>query len=88
MSIELVNIDTKGRQRSLTVYFWEKSKFGFLNPKTGFAFWGANQKTDHESIKYKLRMDSSDQIQIWSFEIHNLSDFFLGGGGGVEKKHF
>ena len=31
-----------------------KSKSGFPNPKTEFAFFGANQKTDHESIKSKL----------------------------------
>ena len=35
-------------------------------------FWGANRKTDHES---RLRADSSDQIQIRIFEIHNLSVF-------------
>ena len=38
-------------------------------------FWGANPKTDHESIKSTLRVDSSDQIQIQIFEIHNLSVF-------------
>ena len=30
---------------------------------------------DHESIKSTLRVDSSDQIQIRIFEIHNLSVF-------------
>ena len=30
------------------------SKSGFPNPKTEFAFFLANQKTDHESIKSKL----------------------------------
>ena len=41
-------------------------------------------------MKYKLRVDSSDQIQIRIFEIHNLKRFFLGGGGGegIEKKYF
>ena len=37
-------------------------------------------------MKYKLRVDSSDQIQIRIFEIHNLKRFFLGGGGGKELK--
>ena len=46
-------------------------------------FWGADPKTDHESINSTLRVDSSDQIQIEIFKIHNLSGFFfLGGGGG------
>ena len=43
-------------------------------------------------MKYKLRVDSSDQIQIRIFEIHNLKRFFFGGGGrereGIEKKYF
>ena len=30
---------------------------------------------DHKSIKSTLRVDSSDQIQIRIFEIHNLSVF-------------
>ena len=38
-------------------------------------FLGANRKTAHESIKSRLRADSSDQIQIRIFEIHNLSVF-------------
>ena len=32
-----------------------------------------NPKTDHESIKSTLRVDSSHQIQIRIFEIHNLN---------------
>ena len=52
-----------------------KSKSGFPNPKTDFAFFGTNRKMDHEAIKSTLRMDSSDQIQIRIFEIHNLSVF-------------
>ena len=40
-----------------------KSKSGFPNPKTDFAFFWAN----HESIKSTLRVDSSDQIQIRIF---------------------
>ena len=55
--------------------FLEKSKSGFTNPKMNFAFFWANRKTDHESIKSTFRVDSSDQIQIWSFEIHNVSVF-------------
>ena len=47
-----------------------KSKSGFPNPKT-----------DHESIKSTLRVDSSDQIQIQIFEIHNF-------GKGFEKSIF
>ena len=31
-----------------------ETKSGFPNPKTEFAFFLANQKTDHESIKSKL----------------------------------
>ena len=45
------------------------------------SFW-ANPKTDHESVKSTLWVDSSDQIQIRIFEIHNLSVFF---GKGFEK---
>ena len=54
--------------------FFEKSKSGFPNPKT-----------DHESIKSTLRVDSSDQIQIRIFEVRNLSVFF---GKGFEKSIF
>ena len=52
--------------------FLGKSKSGFPNPKTDFAFLGANPETDHESIKSKLWVDSSEQIQTRIFEIHNL----------------
>ena len=53
-----------------------ESKNGFC----GFFFGGggANPKADHESIKSTFSSDSSDQIQIRIFEIHNLSVFFLG----------
>ena len=57
------------------VFFFGKSKSGFPNPKADLAFFWANPKTDHESIKSTLRVDSSDQIQIRIFEIHNLSVF-------------
>ena len=47
--------------------------------KSGFCvFGGTNPKADHESIKSTFSSDSSDQIQIRIFEIHNLSVFFLG----------
>ena len=59
-----------------------KSQSGFPNPKTDFTFFWANPKTDHESIKSTLRVDSSDQIQIRIVEIHNLSVF---GGKDLKK---
>ena len=52
-----------------------ESKSGFPNPKTDFECFWAYPKTDHEFIKSTLRVDSSDQIQIRIFEIHNLSVF-------------
>ena len=61
--------------------FLGKSKFGFPNPKSDFAFLGANPKTDHESIKSTPWRDSSDQIQIRKFEIHNLGVFFSNKNG-------
>ena len=45
----------------------------------GCVFW-ANPKTDHESIKSTLWVDTSNQIQIWIFEIHNQSVFFFWKG--------
>ena len=36
--------------------FLGKSKSGFPNPKTDFAFSRANPKTDHESVKSTLRL--------------------------------
>ena len=53
--------------------FLGKSRSGFPNPKT-----------DHESIKSILRVDSLDQIQIRIFEIHKLSVFWE----RVWKKYF
>ena len=56
--------------------FLGESKCGSVpNPKTDFAFFWVNPKTDHESIKCTLRVDSSDQIQIRIFEMQNLSAF-------------
>ena len=52
-----------------------ESKSGFPNPKTDVERFWAYPKTDHEFIKSTLRVDSSDQIQIRIFEIHNLSVF-------------
>ena len=66
----------------LWVHFLGKSKSGFPNSKTDFAFFWANPKTDHESIKSTLWVESSDQIQIRIFEIHNLSVFL---GKDVKK---
>ena len=55
--------------------FLRKSKSGFPNPKTDFSGFflggggvGGKSKTDHESTKSILRVDSSDQIQIRIFE--------------------
>ena len=46
--------------------FLGKSKSGFPIPKT-----------NHESLKSTLWVESSDQIQIRIFEIHNLSIFLV-----------
>ena len=70
---------------NLGYVFLGKSKCRIPNPKTDFAFFWANPKTDHESIKSTLWVDSSDQIQIWIFEIHNLSFIW---GKGFEKSNF
>ena len=66
--------------------FFGEYKSEFPNPKRNFACFWANPKTDHESIKSTLRVDSPDQIQIRIFEIQNLS--VLGGGEGFEKSIF
>ena len=65
--------------------FLGKSKSGFPNPKTDFAFFWANPKTDYESVKSTLCVDSSDQIKIRTLEIHDLSVYF---GKGFEKSIF
>ena len=68
---------------------WKNPNPDFRIQKRISRFLGANPKTDHESIKSTLRVDSSDQIQIPIFEIHNLSVFLGGGGGkGFEKGTF
>ena len=56
----------------------------------GCVFWEiririSQSKMDHESLKSTLWVDSSDQIQIRIFEIHNLSVFW---GKGFEKSIF
>ena len=51
-------IHTKG----LGWVFLGKSQNGFLNPKTDFAFFWQNTKTDHESKVSTLNEDTSDQI--------------------------
>ena len=56
-------------------FFGENPNPDFQVQKRSFRFWGANPKTDHELIKSTLRVDSSDQIQIPIFKIHNLSVF-------------
>ena len=66
-------------------FFGGKIQIRIPNPITDFAFFGVNRKTDHESIKSTLRLDSSDQIQIRIFEIQNLSVF---RGKGFEKSIF
>ena len=61
-------------------FFGGKCKSGFPNPKTDVTFFfggggGVNPTTDHESIKFTLRVDSWHQLQIRIFAIHNLSGF-------------
>ena len=56
-------------------FLWENPNPDFRIQKRILRFGGANPKTDHESVKSTLRVDSSDQIQIRIFEIHNLSVF-------------
>ena len=68
-------------------FLWENPNPDFRIQKGNFHFWGANLKTDHEPIKSTPRVGSSDQIQIWVFEIHNLSGFG-GGGGRISRKYF
>ena len=59
--------------------FCGKIQIRISESKSGFCvFGGTNPKADHESIKSTFSSDSSDQIQIRIFEIHNLSVFFLG----------
>ena len=69
-------------------FLWENPNPDFRIQKGNFHFWGANLKTDHEPIKSTPRVGSSDQIQIWVFEIHNLRGFWGGGGGRISKKYF
>ena len=59
--------------------FCGKIQIRISEHKSGFCvFGGTNPKADHESIKSTFSSDSSDQIQIRIFEIHNLRGFFLG----------
>ena len=81
----------KRRAEKFKGVFLGKIQIRISESRNGFCVFGANQKTDNESMKYKLRVDSSDQIQIRIFEIHNLKRFFFrgrGGGEGIEKKYF
>ena len=59
-------------------FLWENPNPDFRIQKGIFHFWGTNLKTGHKPIKSTPRVGSSDHIQIWVFEIHNLS-VFLGG---------
>ena len=60
---------------TLRARFLGKIQIRISESKNGFRVFWANPKTDHESIKSTLRVDSSDQIQIRIVEIHNLSVF-------------
>ena len=63
----------------LWVHFFGKIQIRISESKNGFCvFLG-------KSIKSTLRVDSSDQIQIQIFEIHNLNVFW---GKGFEKSTF
>ena len=70
--------------------FCGKIQIRISESKNGYSVFGgvggANLKADHESIKSTFSSDSSDQIQIRIFEIHNLSVFFF--GKGFEKSIF
>ena len=57
---------------TLRVRFFGKIQMWISESKNVFCVFWANPKTDHESIKSTLGVDSSDQIQIRIFEIHNL----------------
>ena len=66
-------------------FYWESPNPDFRIRKRILRFFWAKPKTDYESIKSTIRVDSLDQIQIRIFEIHNLRVFF---GKGFEKKYF
>ena len=76
-------------------YHWYQWTIGLTNRirlcildmcfRNGFCvFWGKS-KTDHEPIKSTPSEDFSDQIQIWIFDIHNLSGFL---GKDLKKVFF
>ena len=65
--------------------FWEHPNPDFLIQKEILRFLGENRKTDLEPIKSTLWADSSDKIEIGTFEIHHLIIFF---GSGFEKSIF
>ena len=52
----------------------EGAFFGEISKKRILVF-RENPKTDHKYLKSTLWIDSSDQIQIWVFEMHHLSVF-------------
>ena len=72
--------------------FYGKIQIWLFKSNKRFCVLWANSKTDDESIKSTLWMDSLDHtVQIRIFEITHLSVLFLwgrgegGGGGGFEK---
>ena len=68
------------RGSQLRVRFFGKIQIRISESKNGFYLFWANPKTDHESIESTPWVDSSDQIQIRIFEIHNLKQVFLTSG--------
>ena len=57
--------------------FLGKSKSGFPNPKTDFAFSRANPKTDHQSIKSTLRLWARGRTVVMVNEPFFKSSVFL-----------
>ena len=53
-----------------------KIQIGIYEFRKDFAWFWANPKTDRESLKSTLWVDSLDQLQIRIFEIHLLSIYF------------
>ena len=66
-------------------FYWENRNPDFRIHKRILRFFWAKPKTDYESIKSTLRVDSLDQILIRIFEIHNLRVFL---GKDLKKSIF
>ena len=66
--------------------FFGKIQIRISESKNGFcvSVGQIQKRIINPLIKSTLWVDSSNQIQIWIFEIHNLSVFF--GGGGKDLK--